>query len=87
MESLDGYNKEGSECDLEDDEARYDVDDFQDNPMCGGFFEESTNKLRKGEDSQDVSEVGSQDSNDSVEDELSYEDDSNGSDGEESSDD
>ena len=56
--------------------------------MCGGFFEESTNKLRKGEDSQDASEVGSQDSNDEVDDDdFSYQDDSNGSDEEESSDD
>lgn len=28
LEALDGYNKEGSECDLEESEARFDVDDF-----------------------------------------------------------
>ena len=33
---------------MEESEARFDVDDFQDNPMCGGFFDASTNKLRKG---------------------------------------
>lgn len=53
LEALDGYNMEGSECSLgEQDNTRFDNDEFQDNVFCGGFYDLVTNKLRRGGSSQ-----------------------------------
>lgn len=50
LEALDGFNAEGSDCSFEAGEnLRFDGDDFQDNEFCGGFFDEATLNLRKGE--------------------------------------